>query len=832
MDTVEDFRLFSPESGRDRRSNLRALISNPRASTFQKIDGHEYKFDPENIPASERSPTLITTTLNTAAYTVPRPPLPPSPHYDRYDRESSIYSGVTTPTTARHTRLIALHLSNEISLSDTPRSSVKTILSRVSKAPTATPMSAVFSTRATEAAATEVATPSTMRSAYSSVVPPIPSATSSQRNSSTSRSRLQRVTVHWDSKTNCAPFLELRRFSQLDLDSMLTNLDHFHEPAGLRVKSMPTSWDVDTSAMAKDDTEVLRSPTRAGTIKASRQLHFRRTLAGIESGRHKIVSSSTVASLDVVHALAGQFPPTPTPALPAQVLAALQKQAEQAAEQAEESFEESSDEQAEGPADEPSEGQLKGEEQLEEQLKTPILARPEPALFRPSSIHRSSVNSISLQRPPSIVRRSIPSLDAFAKTMSETRNSIPFSLTSTSSISSDSLFSSRPRPESVYSMASETSVPLEERTRKAMTLPAKAKAQDIPDFTKMPSLPIDVMQTSGTLEQNDQSPETILAESEGIFSAEPEPLSPAVEADESAMTSRRRSGSLSNIVLAAESATEKIRGRSRAATVSSGSFSADDVNSTEERRRKGRTLPPKRRSGTLPKSLFFKAQALRRDSAESGVTEPEVADEPESTFRVDLNVADSNADSIASSSSAQERSRKARTLPPKARTEQPQVEELPNRRQTMAPLSIEPAKSPVLALPISQEPNPATSQPRSPGERAKKAMTLPPNARSPLDESATTDFPVPDSSSERASRSQLSRHKSVGSAPKKNTTTSTQTIFGRGSIIVEWLTPPVKAVQDSKAFGGNKLRKRSRSRPRVDAEVARAAVEVGAEESI
>ncbi|KAI0643804.1 hypothetical protein C8Q79DRAFT_155326 [Trametes meyenii] len=57
VDTVEDFQMYSPsEIRRKRKSNLRALIQNPRFSTFRHVGGHD--FDAEN-PFAEKRESVI-----------------------------------------------------------------------------------------------------------------------------------------------------------------------------------------------------------------------------------------------------------------------------------------------------------------------------------------------------------------------------------------------------------------------------------------------------------------------------------------------------------------------------------------------------------------------------------------------------------------------------------------------------------------------------------------------------------------------------------------------------------------------------------------------------
>ncbi|KAI0827465.1 hypothetical protein BC628DRAFT_1418557 [Trametes gibbosa] len=57
VDTVEDFQLYSPsESRRRRKSALRAMIQNPRFSTFRHVGGHD--FDAENAVAPKRDSVI------------------------------------------------------------------------------------------------------------------------------------------------------------------------------------------------------------------------------------------------------------------------------------------------------------------------------------------------------------------------------------------------------------------------------------------------------------------------------------------------------------------------------------------------------------------------------------------------------------------------------------------------------------------------------------------------------------------------------------------------------------------------------------------------------
>ena len=56
VDTVEDFQLYSPSSARKRRkSTLRAMIQNPRFSTFRHVGGHDF----EKSPFDERRESVI-----------------------------------------------------------------------------------------------------------------------------------------------------------------------------------------------------------------------------------------------------------------------------------------------------------------------------------------------------------------------------------------------------------------------------------------------------------------------------------------------------------------------------------------------------------------------------------------------------------------------------------------------------------------------------------------------------------------------------------------------------------------------------------------------------
>lgn len=56
VDTVEDFQLYSPSQARKRRkSTLRAMIQNPRFSTFRHVGGHDF----EKSPFDERRQSVI-----------------------------------------------------------------------------------------------------------------------------------------------------------------------------------------------------------------------------------------------------------------------------------------------------------------------------------------------------------------------------------------------------------------------------------------------------------------------------------------------------------------------------------------------------------------------------------------------------------------------------------------------------------------------------------------------------------------------------------------------------------------------------------------------------
>ncbi|KAM5545962.1 hypothetical protein V8D89_000088 [Ganoderma adspersum] len=56
VDTVEDFQLYSPSSARKRRkSTLRAMIQNPRFSTFRHVGGHDF----EKSPFDERRQSVV-----------------------------------------------------------------------------------------------------------------------------------------------------------------------------------------------------------------------------------------------------------------------------------------------------------------------------------------------------------------------------------------------------------------------------------------------------------------------------------------------------------------------------------------------------------------------------------------------------------------------------------------------------------------------------------------------------------------------------------------------------------------------------------------------------
>ncbi|EMD36895.1 hypothetical protein CERSUDRAFT_114808 [Gelatoporia subvermispora B] len=208
IDTVEDFHIFVPtESHLRRRSKLMALISNPRQSSFVHVNG--LVADPEGG--------------------IPKP---------FHIQHVSVYSDPNAETKVLHLGPSALaprqssattgseyseNISFDINASDTYRRPLSNSRQKMQ------PISDIPSSEPTAAQAPPHIS-----------LPTIPMQAHTRAKSDGQVLRPERVTVHYGRGN--VPFLELRRFSDIDFHSTLQPLDLQSDPAMLRAKTLPVHF--------------------------------------------------------------------------------------------------------------------------------------------------------------------------------------------------------------------------------------------------------------------------------------------------------------------------------------------------------------------------------------------------------------------------------------------------------------------------------------------------------------------------------------------------------------------------------------------------------------
>ncbi|KAI0719824.1 hypothetical protein C8T65DRAFT_34918 [Cerioporus squamosus] len=210
VDTVEDFQLYSPGEARKRRkSALRAMIQNPRFSTFRHVGGHD--FDQHN-PFDEKRNSVIKLG---------------DPSWMRRDRKlASIDEERATPglLKTRKSSSITFNLASHPSLSRKGMRESVSSFGSVKRNSWPYARSEADGYEDIQEEAREIDVPVAVPR-----VPRLPRAPNAAR---------QRVTVHI--RQDRLPVLELRRFSNLEFLDLIH--DPFRDPQN-RAKSLPGDFE-------------------------------------------------------------------------------------------------------------------------------------------------------------------------------------------------------------------------------------------------------------------------------------------------------------------------------------------------------------------------------------------------------------------------------------------------------------------------------------------------------------------------------------------------------------------------------------------------------------
>ncbi|KAI8989181.1 hypothetical protein BD414DRAFT_486330 [Trametes punicea] len=227
VDTVEGFQLYSPsEAQRRRKSMLRAMIQNPRFSTFRHVGGHD--FDPEKTFAPKRESVIKLG----------------DPSWMRRDfsksslQKAAMEEDRATPglTSARKSSSLAFKLPSRFSIKSK-------ISSRKSKASTVRDSTSSFgSSKRNSWPPARDATEGNYKDEENSQGEEddvVAAEFSPISHPAYPRPVRQRVTVHI--RKDRLPVLQLRRFSNLDFLDLITSTDPFRDPHG-RALSLPGNF--------------------------------------------------------------------------------------------------------------------------------------------------------------------------------------------------------------------------------------------------------------------------------------------------------------------------------------------------------------------------------------------------------------------------------------------------------------------------------------------------------------------------------------------------------------------------------------------------------------
>ncbi|OCH94640.1 hypothetical protein OBBRIDRAFT_831686 [Obba rivulosa] len=308
IDTVEDFDLFNPSDARlRRRSKFMALISNPRQSSFVHVTG--LLADPEGGIPEPFNPHM-------------------SVFSDPHAETKILYLGPSTLAARRSSATIETEDGGKNTPSDLDASTV---------------LAYSAGNHETTTKSTGAGVPSRPAAAPNSVsftMPAIPTQARTRAPDESQPVRRERVTVHYG--RNDVPFLELRRFSDIDFRPALQHVELQSDPAVLRARSLPLHFRRENTrapplplALRTDrpfvptmvsveeakETDSMRTATTLPFSDSSGSIRTRVESLPLSEGnkdsidlpkpRITSVNSAVSDSLEVIRSLADQFPGIP-----------------------------------------------------------------------------------------------------------------------------------------------------------------------------------------------------------------------------------------------------------------------------------------------------------------------------------------------------------------------------------------------------------------------------------------------------------------------------------------------------------------------------------------
>ncbi|KAI9056412.1 hypothetical protein FKP32DRAFT_1586196 [Trametes sanguinea] len=271
VDTVEDFQLYSPsEAQRRRKSALRAMIQNPRFSTFRHVGGHD--FDAEKTFAPQRESVIRIG----------------DPSWMRRDfSKTSIQEKSNMPQERVNSEVPSARKSSSLASRLASRLSIKSKMSsRKSKTSTYRDSTSSFGSSSHNSwppARNAIDEEDEARDVVASEFTRIP-------RPPMARASRQRVTVHI--RQDRLPVLELRRFSNLDFLDLITTADPFRDPQG-RARSLPGNFDeLDPHPVGHVSASFTRLPAYAGVPAPA-------AVAGRAASMHESVAGRHTRSMSV-----------------------------------------------------------------------------------------------------------------------------------------------------------------------------------------------------------------------------------------------------------------------------------------------------------------------------------------------------------------------------------------------------------------------------------------------------------------------------------------------------------------------------------------------------
>ncbi|CDO72130.1 hypothetical protein BN946_scf184962.g73 [Trametes cinnabarina] len=244
VDTVEDFQLYSPsEAQRRRKSMLRAMIQNPRFSTFRHVGGHD--FDAEKTFAPKRDSVIRVG----------------DPSWMRRDfNKASIQEKAEGQEERATPGLLSARKSSSLTFKIASHFSIKSkTSSRKSKASTYRDSTSSFGSSKRNSWPPQQ---NTIEEEQDEERDLIATEFSPVSRPPMARASRQRVTVHI--RKDRLPVLELRRFSNLDFLDLITTADPFRDPQG-RARSLPGNFEeLDPRPVGHVSASFTRLPAYAG----------------------------------------------------------------------------------------------------------------------------------------------------------------------------------------------------------------------------------------------------------------------------------------------------------------------------------------------------------------------------------------------------------------------------------------------------------------------------------------------------------------------------------------------------------------------------------------